>query len=168
MTAQLDLKPPRPPQRSVQGTLEFAFERPSECAREVDGLARRFAAELGRPPYEVDWERVFSLERASIAGMWTARHQTILVGYLGFTVNRGLFTSEPYTRIEAGYLAPEWREGLNGVRFIARFIAGMYSVPIEWETNDAFAPDANGRSRLATLLVRLGFRQVGTVMRREP
>lgn len=167
--AQPDLRRPLPPQRSAPAALKCGWERPSEIAREITVLANRFTSELGQPPYEPDWARIFALERAQSAIIWSGRTaRGTLVAYLGVTFNRGLFTGLPYSRIEAGYLLPEWREGSFGVRFIKGGIDAIERIngnPIEWETNDAFAPDANGRSRLATLLKRLGFEQVGTCMR---
>lgn len=167
--AQLDLKPLPPPRLSGQGALEFSWALPSEVAREIDGLARRFATELGRPRYEPDWSRIFELERTGHARIWGARTLNgMLVGYLGVTLNSGLFTQRSYARIEAGYLSPEWRNGPLGIQFIKSGIAAikaLNSQSIEWETNDDFEPDANGRSRLALLLERLGFEQVGTCMR---
>lgn len=167
--AQLDPKPPPHPQRLAPAALECGWERPSDTAREITTLANRFAAELDQPPYEPDWARIFALERAQSAIIWAGRTaRGTLVAYLGVTFNRGLFTGQPYSRIEAGYLLPEWRGGALGSRFIREGVAALRALnsnPIEWETNDAFAPDANGRSRLATLLKRLGFEQVGTCMR---
>ena len=162
---------PRPASKcppSGRVTLECGWERPSEVAREITALFKRFAADLGREPYDIDWDRVFALERAGVMALWNARtiSDRILVGSLVCVRGTGLFTSKPFTRIEAGYLAPEWRDGSAGFSFIKSLLAKLDG-PVEWETNDRFEPDANGRSRLATLLERLRFVQVGTTMRRQ-
>lgn len=166
MTVPLDPKQVRQLQRWAPAQLKCGWERPSDSAREITGLAKRFALEIGHPQYEPDWGRIFEMERAGAALVWGVRaiETNVLVGYLGCTFNKGLFTGSAYTRIEAGYLAPEWR-GPLGWWFIKVF-ANEVNGAIEWETNDAFEPDEHGRSRLATLLERLGFAQVGTVMRR--
>lgn len=169
MTAQPDPKRLRHPQPLGRDALRCDWERPAAVAREVDSLSKRWAAELGQPPFESDWQRIFALDRAQAALVWTARSLNgTLAGYLFVTFNRALFTGKNYSRIEAGYLAPEWRSGLVGVRYIRSAIDALKRLngnPIEWETNDAFEPDANGRSRLARLLERLGFEQIGTCMR---
>lgn len=169
MTVQLAKRPARPLPPSdlaAPDALHCAWERPSVVAREVEKLSRRWATELGRSSFDIDWERVFALERSGSMMVWTARTPNgLMAGYLVCTSNKGLFTGERFTRVEAGYLAPEWRDGLKGYRFIKAFVS-VCKGPIEWETNDAFEPDAHGRSRLARLLERLGFVQTGTTMRR--
>lgn len=169
MTVQSETKQLRRQQPSAQETLRCDWERPSAVAREVDQLSKRWAIELGQRPFEPDWERIFALDRANGALVWTARtaHGT-LTGYLFVTFNRAMFTNANFARIEAGYLAPEWRSGPVGLRYIksaVQAIKRLNGFSIEWETNDAFEPDAHGRSRLATLLERLNFEQVGTCMR---
>lgn len=167
MTAQFALKRPPLPRPSAPAQLKCGWELPSAIAKELTLLARRFSDEFGLPPYDIDWDRVFALERAGLLRVWTARTPAgALTGCLTITFNRGLFTSTFHHRIETGFLSPEWRSGALGVRFIKSAVAAIGPGPVEWETNDAFEPDANGRSRLATLLERLGFKQVGTTMRR--
>ena len=165
MTAQA-----KPTPRSDRVQLRCDWERPSVIAKEMLALAARWQAELGAEPFDPDWERIFALERMSAAMIWTARSiPGALVGYMFITFGRGLFTSAQVATIRAGYLAPEWRAGTTGLRYIKSTIdaigrLGAFS--IEWETNDAYEPAPDGRSRLAGLLKRLGFTQVGTVMKR--
>ena len=135
-------------------------------------LSRRWQAELGEEPFEPDWDRIFAMERAGAAMIWTARSlQGALVGYMFVTFTNGIFfSSTRFARILAGYLAPEWRAGTTGLRYIRSTLDAIDQLGafrIEWETNDRFEPDDSGRSRLAGLLKRLGFEQVGTVMRRR-
>lgn len=153
-----------PVQDRVQ--LKCQWEPPSSVAKEVMSLSERWAAELGHKKFDPDWDRIFWLERMNSINIWTARTPTgALAGYLVVTILKNLFTSERYSRIEAGYLAPEWREGLRGFRYIKSLVTQIKGSNIEWETNDLFEPDERGRARLAKLLERLGFKQVGTVMR---
>lgn len=156
----------KPLPRSVPVALKCGWEAPSAAAKEVELLSRRWAIELGQPPFEPDWERIFALERANSAKLWTARtiESGVLVGFMFCTFNRGIFTSKNFARIEVGYLAPEWR-GL-GFRFV-KSIMREFKTPVEWETNDLFKPDEHGRSRVARVLERLGFEQIGTCMRRR-
>lgn len=169
MTAQLGTKPPQHPPQSARVQLKCGWELPSKVAPEVIVLSRRWAAELGRSPFDPDWDRIFALERAGLAAVWAARSlEGVLVGYLFCTDNRGMFTGERFNRIEAGYLAPEWRNGLLGLRYIKSGVKAMQALGapvVEWQTNDAFEPDESGKSRLARVLARLGFKQVGTSMR---
>ena len=141
MTAQAK---PTPPWGHVQ--LRCDWERPSVIAKEMLALAGRWQVELGTDPFDPDWERIFALERMSAAMIWTARSiPGALVGYMFVTFGRGLFTSQRVARIEAGYLAPEWRAGMTGLRYIKSTLdaidrLGAFS--IEWETNDHYEPDA--------------------------
>jgi hypothetical protein len=148
--------------------LRCDWERPSVCAKEVLSLAERWRAEIGSEPFDPDWGRLFAMERASQCAVWTARTLTgPLVGYMVCTFTRGLFINRQFARIQAGYLAPEWRPGLRYIKSTLDAIKRLGDFTIEWETNDHFEPDADGRSRLALLLQRLGFEQVGTVMSRK-
>ena len=130
--------------------------------------------EIGEQPFDPDWDRLFAMERASQCAVWTARTTKLydplergpLVGYMVCTFTRGLFINRQFARIQAGYLAPEWRPGLRYIKSTLDAIDRLGQFAIEWETNDHFEPDADGRSRLALLLQRLGFEQVGTVMKR--
>jgi hypothetical protein len=168
---RIEASPPSPAPQSDRERLKVQWEKPSDAAREITSLSLRWAKELGCAPFEVDWERIFALERRAGALVWTARSQGgAMVGYLAVTFTRGMFINKFFARIEAGYLAPEWREGLMGFRYIKSIVPAIDAIgkfDIEWETNDEFEPDANGRARLATLLERMGFVQVGTVMSRR-
>ena len=172
VTIRPDPSPAKSKKPPARVTLRCDWELPSAISREVIVLFERFASELGRAPYDIAWDRVFALERAGVMRLWTARtiDGGVLVGCIVCVWGTGLFTSAPYTRIEAGYLTPEWRGGLLGFRFIKSAVVAIEALnggKIEWETNDHFEPDAHGRSRLAALLERLGFEQVGTTMRQR-
>lgn len=168
---QTAASPPSPAPQSVRERLKCQWEKPSDAAREITSLSLRWAKELGCAPFEVDWERIFALERRAGALVWSARSPSgVMVGYLAVTFTRGMFINKFFARIEAGYLAPEWREGLMGFRYIKSIVPAIDAIgnfDIEWETNDGFEPDAKGRARLAKLLERIGFVQVGTVMARR-
>lgn len=157
-----DTKYPKQPQLSGHEQLKCQWELASAIAQEVLSLSHRWAAEIGSAAFDPDWDRIFALERLNSLRVWTARTaKGALAGYLVISLLRGLFTNQKYARIEAGYLATEWREGFRGYRFIKSAIEAIGDNPIEWETNSAFG----GEASLVKLLKRLGFRQVGTSMR---
>lgn len=170
MMEHVDPRPPRAPQPSDPVQLSCAWERPSAIAREVAPLTNRWAAELGVARFEPDWDRVFTLERAGVLAVWTARTlDRTLVGYAVCNWTRGLWIDQQFCRVDPFYLVPEWR-GPLGYRYMKSLLAAIGRLApdatVEWETNDRFQPDEHGRSRLAKLLERLNFRQVGTTFQR--
>lgn len=116
-----------------------------------------------------DWNRYFEYERAGILRIWTARSsEGVLVGFAVCLVVHGLHDADtPHCFCDPFWLAPEWRDGLLGLRFIRSAIAAVKGLGVRalrWEVNDKFMPDEHGRSRVAGLLERVGFEQIGTVM----
>jgi hypothetical protein len=167
----VDPRQPSTPQPLDQDRLSCSWERPSAIAREVTPLTNRWADELGVARFEPDWDRVFALERAGALAVWTARTlDRTLVGYAVCSWTRGFWTNQSFCRIDPFYLTPEWR-GPHGWRYMKSLVAAIARLTpgceLEWETNDAFQPDEHGRSRLAKLLERLSFRQVGTTFQRR-
>lgn len=157
-----DTKSLKQPQLSGREQLKCQWELASAIAQEVLSLSHRWAAEIDSETFDPDWDRVFALERLNSLRIWTARTpHGALAGFFVVTLLRGLFTTSVFARIEAGYLAPEWREGSRGRRYIESVVQAIGEHPIEWETNTAFG----GEAALVKLLKRLGFRQVGTSMR---
>lgn len=170
MMEHVDPRQQKPLQPLGQDRLRCDWERPSAVAREVTPLTRRWADELGDPPFDPDWDRVFALEREGSLSVWTARLlDRTLVGYSVCSLRRGLWLDQQFCRVDPFYLVPEWR-GPLGYRYMKSLLAAIERLApdamIEWETNDRFQPDEHGRSRLAKLLERLNFRQVGTTFQR--
>ena len=139
--------------------------------RELAPLLERQQAEVGTTyqDFDPDWGRYFEYERAGILRIWTARDaQGALVGYfVGLDVHGLHAASTRHCYADLFWLAPEWRDGLLGLRFLRSVVEACKGLGVQvlrWETNDTFAPDAHGRSRVARLLERLGFVPVGTVM----
>ena len=171
MMEHVDPRQQKPLQPLDQDRLSCAWERPSAIAHEVTPLTNRWAAELGVARFEPDWDRVFALERAGTLAVWSARTlDRVLVGYAVCNWTRGLWLNQSFCRIDPFYLTPEWR-GPIGVRYVKSLIVAIGRLTpgctVEWETNDDFQPDEHGRSRLAKLLERLNFRQVGTTFQRR-
>ena len=161
----------KPPQPSGPDRLRCDWERLSAIAHEVAPLARRHYAEMVDHLFDPNWDELFALERMGVLGVWTARTvDRTLVGYTFCFWRNWLWSREVrYCCIDACYLAPEWRGDL-GYRYVKSIVAAVGRIEpgarVRWETNDMFEPDAHGRSRLAKLLERFNFRQVGTVMRK--
>lgn len=171
MMEHVDPRQQKPLQPLGQDRLRCDWERISVIAREVAPLARRQCAEMVAQPFDMDWDRLFDYERAGTFAVWTARLlDRTLVGYAACLWSTGLWSqSTRFCRVEAFYLVPEWR-GPLGYRYMKSLLAAIERLApdatIEWETNDRFQPDEHGRSRLAKLLERLNFRQVGTTFQR--
>ncbi len=138
---------------------------------ELAPLLKRQQDEVGRTyqDFDPDWNRYFEYERAGVLRIWTARDECgVLVGYFVGLVVHGLHAaSTRHCYADLFWLAPEWRDGLLGLRFLRSVVTATKGLGVQvlrWETNDTFSPDANGRSRVARLLERIGFVAVGTVM----
>ena len=139
--------------------------------RELAPLLARQQEEVGRAyqDFDPDWGRYFEYERAGILRLWIARDENgVLVGYVIGSVIHGLHAaSTVHHYADLFWLAPEWRDGLLGLRLLrsaAEAVRELGVRVLRWEVNDTFMPDENGRSRVAKLLERIGFVQVGTVM----
>ena len=139
--------------------------------RELAPLLARHQDEVGKAyqDFDPDWNRYFEYERAGLLRIWTARDDHgVLVGYFVGLVIHGLHAaSTQHCYADLFWLAPEWRDGLLGLRFLRSAVEACKGLGVQvlrWEVNDTFAPDENGRSRVARVLERLGFSQVGTVM----
>ena len=141
---------------------------------ELAPLLARQQEEVGTTyqDFDPDWDRYFEYERAGILRLWIARDEHgVIVGYVVGLVVHGLHAaSTKHCYADLFWLAPEWRDGLLGLRFLrsaAEAFRGLGVQVLRWETNDTFEADANGRSRVARLLERIGFTQVGTVMQKR-
>ena len=122
-------------------------------------------------PFDPDWNRYFEYERAGILKIWTARSpQGALIGAAAMLVIHGLRSASTlFSFGDLFWLAPEWRGGMLGVRFLrsAEQAVALLGVSIvRWETDDTYEPDEHGRSRVAGLLQRLGYEQIGTIMQK--
>jgi GNAT superfamily N-acetyltransferase len=116
-----------------------------------------------------DWDRYFEYERAGILKIWTARDAAngLLVGYVVTLVAHGLHAStQRFAHVTILWLAPEWRNGLLGLRFLRSFLRACKKLGVQLvriETNDAFEPDGQRRSRVGKILARLGLSPISTV-----
>ena len=152
--------------------LDCRFEPWSLVYREVWGLAKRHYAEggtaSGEAPLDPDWDRLFEYERGGFLKVWTVRHAGVMVGFALSVVTHDLFrASTRYGYIQLFWLAPEWRDGLRGVRFLRAMVEaveGLGVSVVRVPLNDLFEPGADGRTRVAVLFERQGFRAVETVM----
>lgn len=151
--------------------LKYQWEPFSSIARELFPLLKEQQEEVGRnyQDFDPDWNRYFEYERAGILHIWTVRNGCgALVGYFVCFVIHGLHAvNTKHCYADLFWLAPEWRDGFNGLRFLrsaAEASRDLGAQVLRWETNDTFEPDASGRSRVARLLERIGFTQVGSVM----
>lgn len=134
-------------------------------------LAKRYYAESGLDPaalpFDPDWPTYYAYERAGILRLWTARADGVLIGFGFVQVTHALLhagTSHAY----AGplWLAPEWRDGLRGLRFLRSVVEACRALGVSVvrsTTNDLYDVGADRRSRVAALFARLGFQQVETV-----
>jgi hypothetical protein len=155
------------PPRSGLGRLRCRWEPVSSVAREIEGLTRRQQAEVGEDyePYDPDWEVYFAHERSGSCAVWTARTFTgTLVGYIVWLTTRGLHCANTiFAEADLIYLAPEWRDGLTGYKFVKTGIAAVKKQGVDVvriETNDLYE-----HGRMGVLLKRLGFRRIGSVWR---
>lgn len=151
--------------------LKYQWEPFSSIARELFPLLKEQQEEVGRnyQDFDPDWNRYFEYERAGILHIWTVRNDyNTLVGYFVCLIVHGLHAaSTKHCYADLFWLAPEWRNGLNGLRFLCSVVKASRGLGVQvlrWETNDTFEPDASGRSRVARVLERIGFTQVGSVM----
>jgi hypothetical protein len=122
-------------------------------------------------PLDPDWNRYFDYERADILKIWTARADGSLIGYIELLLAPPLHSQANLCAYGQGFwLAPEWRDGLTGLRFIRSIEAplrGLKARMIRMATNDLFAPDAAGESRVGVLFRRSGYQRVETVYQKE-
>ena len=91
-----------------------------------------------------------------------------MVGFALSVVTHDLFRAGTlYGYIQLFWFAPEWRDGLRGLRFLRAMVAaveGLGVSVVRVPLNDLFQTDAHGRTRVAVLFERQGFRQVETIM----
>lgn len=132
-------------------------------------LAQNDEAPIPGQDCDPDWERYFEYERVGILRIWTARDAAtgLLVGYVVAMVTHGLHASSTrFAHVTILWLAPEWRNGLLGLRFLRSFVDATAALGVRIvriETNDAFEPDAHGQSMVGKVLRRLGFARISTV-----
>ena len=165
------MSPARSNPPSGRARLNCRWEPFSLVVRELVPLLARQQEEVGKAyqDFDPDWGRYFEYERAGLLRIWTARDADgVLVGYFVGLLVHGLHAaSTRHCYADLFWLAPEWRDGMLGLRFLRAAVEACRGLGVQvlrWEVNDTFAPDENGRSRVAKLLERIGFGQVGTVM----
>jgi len=155
-------------QPSGREQLKCQWELLTFISREVMVLARRQQQEIGdsEQPLDPDWDRLFMEEREKRFAVWTARNANgTLVGY-AFV----FFTTSLWSRgivlamIKLFYLAPEWRSGWLGLKFMRSLFEAIDRLnpvaTIQVETNDWAMP------RVAILLERCNFKRVHTTYQR--
>lgn len=167
--APSEASPPSKTPRSGRARLNCRWEPFSAIVDELWPLLKRQDAEVGDDalPLEPDWSRWFEYERAGILRIWAARHERQLVGYVVCLVTNGLNCAS----VLHGYgvlfwLAPEWRDGLLGLRLLRSVELALKDLGVSvlrFNTNDLFEPDKSGRSRTGAIFTRAGFRAVETV-----
>ncbi len=167
--------PPSSPPPSAPAPPETVcgWEPFSLIVRELWPLLKRHYGELGayeEAPLDPDWDRYYEYERAGILRIWAMRAEGVLIGYVVCQVIHGLHSrSTRYCYADLFWVAPEWRDGLSGMRMfrgVLKALRGLGVSNVRWETNDTFEPGPDGRSRVVSLLERLGFRKVGTVLQK--
>ena len=154
---------PRPPRRSGRGLpeLTFQWERLPPIASELIALAKRNQAEtpLGEP-FDPDFDRYYALDRSGACAAWTARSGGALVGYVIWIWSRGLHSRcTTFADADPIYLAPEWRDGMTGLKFIRSSIAAVREL-----VNPTYVR-IEEPGHLGILMRRLRARQIGTVWR---
>jgi len=158
---------PSAQERPERVRLSCQFERPTAIAREIAALSKRHHAEGGTKyePYSPDWERYHQLDRMGLLAAWTARPigGHALAGYVIWIVSPGIHCTETLIAdAKLFYLAPEWRDGLTGYKFLKSAIEAIRAAAnpgiIRMETNDLYEG-----GRVGALIRRLGGKQVGSV-----
>jgi hypothetical protein len=148
--------------------LTCRWERFSDIAHEIIPLLKRHEAETnsGHGAYLPDWERYYAFDRAGSCAVWTARTLGgALVGHVIWLTTRGLHNVEMTFADAEVYLAPEWREGMRGYRFIKLAIGAMRENKpdvIRFNVNELYRGGEVG-----LLLKRLGLRRVGSIWQWE-
>jgi len=168
------LDPSRPSSRrpSDRARLRAKWEPLALIYRELAALLAQ--AEFNTPPgqpFEPDWDRYFEYERAGILKLWIARSpRGAIAGCAAVLIVHGLRSASTlFSFGDLFWLAPEWRGGLLGLRFlrsVEQAVRDLGVRVVRWETDDSFEPDERGRSRVAGLLERLGYEQIGTIMQK--
>src|SRR5579859_5509648 len=151
--------------RSDPERLDYRWELFSRIAHEMLPLLRRQHDELGinreHVPFDPDWDRYFQYERGGYLRVWTARAEGVLVGYVNcFLTNSLLCRSVLHGYAEHFWLAPEWRSGRHGAGLLIgaeRAMAALGAKVVRFNTNDAFEPGRDGRSRVGLMLGRQGY-----------
>ena len=153
------------PQPSARARLELGWERLSDIAHELRYLGDRQHKEVGENylPYSPDYDTYLAYERAGSCIVWTARtiESKVLVGYVIWLTSRGLHSVETiFASADLVYLAPEWREGMTGYKFIKSAVAAIRPKVdiVKVETNDLYED-----GRMGLLLERLGFERIGSI-----
>lgn len=160
-----------PQSARVRPDISLQREQFSWIGGELKALAQRQFDEVGvereAVPLDPDWDRYFEYERAGILHIWTARANGVLVGYVVCLVAPGIHhVSTLHAYADLFYLAPEWRNGTRGWRFLKSVEAPLKAMGVKvlrFNTNDTYRPDAHGRSLVSAMLVRGGFTRVETV-----
>jgi hypothetical protein len=149
--------------------LKVGWEKISAVARELQYLAVRQQAEVGEnfEPFAPDFDTYLFYERAGSCVVWTARtiDTKLLVGYIVWLTTRGLHCATTiFANADLVYLAPEWREGMTGYKFIKSGVAAISPLVdrVKIETNDLYEG-----GRMGVLLKRLGFRKIASVYIRD-
>ena len=161
----------RRPSGRARPEIVCKWEKFSLIVREIGALVQRQFAEVGVEreaiPLDPDWSRYFEYERAGILHIWGARANGVLVGYVVCFVCPGMHhMSTLHAYADLFWLAPEWRDGSTGWRFLKSVEKPLKALGVKvlrFNTNDTHRPDAQGRSMVSALLVRNGFSRVETV-----
>ena len=144
------------------------WESPSAIAHELRWLTARQQAEVGEDyeSYDPDWGLYLAREQAGLCTVWTARTMSgVLVGYILWLLSKGRHCSTTgFAEADLFYLAPEWREGMTGWKFLKTGLAAVKKLPgvdiVRMETNVLYKD-----GRAGSILKRLGMRKVGEVYR---
>ena len=111
-----------PPSRLAIEPLEFRIERFPHVAKELPELFKAHWNEVS--PYrhkaslKPNFDQYFSLDRMGALWGFTARYESVLVGYLAFIVANNMYHQEKTADGNVFYMMPAFRSGWNAVKFL--------------------------------------------------
>jgi hypothetical protein len=144
----------------VPAQLEFGWEAARDVVEELLPLARRHALEVGQGEIDPNLPWFFAQARAGILRVWTARRDSVLVGYILFLVSQDPWHQSVKIAVADGFwLSPVERFGWNGIQLFRKAEQALQELGVSRVDYSPVVDFCNGTGYTADLIFkRLGYR----------
>jgi hypothetical protein len=117
----------------------------------------------GALPLDVDWRRALDYEKADLLHILTARQDGFLIGYIFSYILESLFFSNKWATVQGFWLDPLYRSGWTGVKLFKENERGLKALGAGAISVEILLKIYADRGTLGKILLRLGYKQIGSL-----